>query len=177
MPDLLTPEPLVVTGGRSVIAPVAIDGLPAEVEALGERWQRKSEFHLTAIAFRALESLDPTLPGAWELVERLVAARALGPVSVTADLRRVRHPDEPQLRTLIVIVECPGLVPLYGELSAALGVPLSPPPAHVTLYSTDPDKGIGIVDRRELLERAPPLSPDERTEIRRAVRFGELFGR
>jgi hypothetical protein len=177
MADQLIPEPLVLTEGRSVIAPLAIDGLPAQVEALGERWRRKSEFHLTAIAFRALERLERARPGASGLIERLAPGRAVGPTAVTADLRRVRHPARPELRTLIVMVDSPGLDELYRDLSAAIGMRLSAPPAHVTLYSSDPDEGIGIVDQRELLERAPSLSPDERTAIRRTMRFDEVFGR
>lgn len=160
-----------------MIAPLVIEWLPAQFEALGERWQRKSEFHLTAIASRAIESLERTWPGAWELVERLALDRALGPVAVTADLRRAWHPDKPELRTVLVMVNCPGLDELYDELSAALGMDLSPPPAHVTLYSSDPDEGIGIIDGRELLERAPPLSPDQHRTLRRAMRLDQMFGR
>ena len=176
MPDPLIPEPLVVSEGGSVIAPLAIDGLPTQIEALSELWRRKSEFHLTAIASRALESLERTWPGAWELVERLALGRALGPVAVTGDVRRAWHPDRPGLRTLLVMVGCPGLDRLYHEVSAAVGTPLSPPPAHVTLYSTDPDEGIGIVDRHELMERAPPLRPDERQKLGGAMRLDEVFG-
>ena len=60
---------------------------------------------------------------------------------------------------------------LYRDLSSALGVDLSPPPAHVTLYSTDPTEGIGIVDKAELADRAPALSEAEQEEVRRAMSF------
>ncbi len=52
---------------------------------------------------------------------------------------------------------------------------LVPPPAHITLYSTDPDQGIGIVNDRELLERAPPLRPDDLQSLRKAIQFKEVF--
>jgi hypothetical protein len=176
MPGLLTPEPLVIAEGGSVIAPLAIKRLPERVDALGEAWQRKAEFHLTAIAARVLDRFERRQPGAQELIQRLAVGRALGLVAPSADIRRVRHPDKPELRTLIVMVDCPGLDELYGALSVVLGVPVSPPPAHVTLYSSDPVQGIGIVDGRELLERAPPLGHDERTELRRAMRVDRAFG-
>ena len=44
-------------------------------------------------------------------------------------------------------------------------------PAHVTLYSTDPAAGIGIVDEAELAERAPALSEAEQEQVRRAMSF------
>jgi hypothetical protein len=50
MATVLIPEPLVLAADRSVIAPLTISGLPGRVQALDLRWQRKSEFHLTAIA-------------------------------------------------------------------------------------------------------------------------------
>lgn len=169
----LTPDPLRITESRSVIAPLTIAGLPAGVEALGQRWLRKSEFHLTAVAERALDLGPPRLRRA---VERLGRGRALGPVTVTPDVRRVSHPDRPELRTLIVMVECHGLATFYRELSVELGIELEPPPAHVTLYSSDPNVGIGIIDARELIARAPPLRREQQHAVREAIRFGEVFG-
>jgi hypothetical protein len=46
----------------------------------------------------------------------------------------------------------------------------------VTLYSTDPERGIGINDEAQLRERAPALSEEEQQELRRALRFDEVFG-
>jgi hypothetical protein len=174
--SVLTPEPLVVAEGNSVVAPLAIAGLPEHVDALGGRWQRKSEFHLTAIAARVLERLELGRPWLWELVERLASGRSLGPVAISTDVRRASDPEKPELRTLLVIADCPGLSELYRELSAELDVELPAPPAHVTLYSTDPDEGIGIVDRRELRERAPALSAVEQERLRQAMRFDAAFG-
>ncbi len=176
MASVLTPEPLVVAEGQSVVAPLAIAGLPAYLDALGGRWQRKSEFHLTAIAARVLERLERGRPQVREVVERLALGRSLGPVAISADIRRASHPEKPGLHTLIAMADCPGLSQLYRELSAELKVELSAPPAHITLYSTDPDDGIGVVDRQELRERAPALSAFEQDTLRRAMRFDEVFG-
>jgi hypothetical protein len=87
----------------------------------------------------------------------------------------VRHPDEPGFETIVVMVECPALAGVYRDLSAELGRRLSPPPAHLTLYSTDPERGIGINDDDQLRERAPGLSAREQEEVRRAMRFEEVF--
>ncbi|HZU61011.1 MAG TPA: hypothetical protein VE983_08600, partial [Solirubrobacteraceae bacterium] len=87
------------------------------------------------------------------------------------EVRRVTHPDTPELQTLVVMARCPGLENLCHDLTEALRAPIRPPPAHVTLYSTDPAQGIGIVDERELAERAPPLSRGQQEAVRRAMRF------
>jgi hypothetical protein len=104
-------------------------------------------------------------------VIEVASGRYLGPVTASDDVRRVRHPDDQELQTLIVMADCPGLEDLYSDLSSALQVALTPPPAHVTLYSTDPAEGIGIVDQSELAERASALSAAEQDEIRRVMGF------
>jgi hypothetical protein len=73
-------------------------------------------------------------------------------------------------------IDAPGLIPIYRELEAALDTAMTPPPAHVTLYSTDPASGIGIDDEAQLAERAPELAPAEQAEIMAAMRFELVFG-
>jgi hypothetical protein len=162
-----------VVAGASVVAPLIIDGLPERIEALGLSWKRKAEFHLTAIS---VAKLTPAGADPWPLVTRVASGRALGPITVRPEVRRVAHPDKPGLRTLIVMADAPGLTSLYEDLSAALDVRLTPPPAHVTLYSSDPFDGIGLDDERELAERAPPLSAAEQAEVMEAMGFARVFG-
>jgi hypothetical protein len=152
-----------VVEGHSLVIPLIIEGLPEAVACLGEHWQRKREFHLTAVAERLLDGQD------WDPVFCVASGRALGPVSVGREFRRVRHPDEPALKTLIVMAECPGLGELVEQLSRATGLSLPVPPAHVTLYSADPVQGIGITDEGELAERAPELTQPQQEEVRRAL--------
>lgn len=167
--------PLEAPVGESVIAPMAIEGLPAGITALGRRWRRKVEFHMTVLGATVIWETGNGDPGIWEVVEALVGGRMVGPIYASRDLRRVRDCEKPGLETLVVMVRCRALRPLYKELSRELNVSLTPPPAHVTLYSTDPKKGIGINDRRQLRERAPALGEEDREEVRRAMRFDEVF--
>ena len=175
MSHRLRDSPLEAPIGKSVIAPVEIDGLPAEIEALGRRWQRKVEFHMTVLSATEMWEVGDGDPGIWEVVATLVAGKTVGPIYVAREVRRVDHPDKPGLETIIVMVECPALGPLYEELSAELVATLDPPPTHVTLYSSDPAEGIGINDEEQLRERAPALGEEEREEVRRAMRFEEVF--
>lgn len=155
--------------------PLAIDGLPEEIEALGERWQRKREFHLTAASAQKLEQAGGGREDLWEVVTRVASGRLLGPITLLAEVRRVTAAERPGLRTIVAMAEAPGLEPLHRDLSAALGVELSNQPPHVTLYSNDPAEGIGLEDEAQLAERAPPLPEGQQREIRRAMRFEEVF--
>jgi hypothetical protein len=171
----LRDAPVQARPGESAIAPVEIDGLPDEIEGLGRRWQRKVEFHMTVIGAARIEMISRGDPAGPERVARLLNGRSVGPIYVTRELRRVRHPDEPGFETIVVMVECRALAGVYRELSARLGAELAPPPAHVTLYSTDPERGIGVNDERQLAERAPGLSEKDKEELRLAMRFDEMF--
>jgi hypothetical protein len=164
-----------VVAGHSLVVPLIVDGLPEEVEALGERWQRKLEFHLTAVSARKLELVAGGRADLWRRVTSVASGRALGPIAALEEVRRVSDPRRPELRTLIVMADAPGLDTLHADLSWALGTALTPPPAHVTLYSSDPEEGIGIDDVAELRELAPELSAAQQDEVRSAIRFSEVF--
>ena len=176
MTKALRDLPVVMAPGESAIAPVEIRRLPDEIEALGRRWQRKVEFHMTVIGAAVLEKVSAGDPRVQKRVGRVVGDRSVGPIYATSELRRVRHPEDPDFETIVVMVECPALAEVYRELSAELGTELAPPPAHVTLYSTDSERGIGINDDQQLRERAPALAEEEQEELRRAMRFDEVFG-
>ncbi len=152
--------------GNSVVVPLIIPGLPEEIDVLGRRWARKCEFHLTAISAQTVEGRGG---GNWKLVRDVASGRSLGPIAAGQEIRRVRHPEKPELHTLIVMAHAAGLDDLYDEMSIALGVSLQAPPAHVTLYSTDPEQGIGIDTADELDERAPSLSRDEQDAVLQAI--------
>jgi HD domain len=171
----ITEASLQVVEGHSIVAPLRIEGLPAEIFALGSPWRRKLEFHLTAASAATLRRAGAGRLDLWELVTQVVAGRSVGPVLAGDEVRLVTHPHAPELRTLIVMAEARGLARLHEDLSAALGARLSPPPTHVTLYSTDPTRGIGIDDEQQLAERAPALTEPEQREIRRAMSFDQVF--
>jgi hypothetical protein len=175
MPHPLLEASLQVVAGHSLVVPLIVEGLPEEIEALGERWQRKLEFHLTAVSARKLEGAAGDHADLWRRVTTVASGRALGPIGALDEVRRVSDPRRPGLRTLIVMADARGLDALHHDLSCALGVALRSPPAHVTLYSSDREQGIGIDDAAELRHLAPELSAAQQDEVRAAIRFSEVF--
>jgi HD domain len=175
VPHHLREASLQVVAGRSAVIPLVIEGLPDEIEVLGERWQRKREFHLTAVSAQKLEWAGGGRPDLWEVVTRVASGRTLGPVVLLDEVRRVTAPERPGLRTLVAMAHAPALDVLHRDLSQALGAELEPQPAHVTLYSNDPGEGIGLEDHAQLQERAPALPEEQQEAIRRAMRFEEVF--
>lgn len=107
--------PVVAQPGQSAIGPVEITGLRPRIEALGCRWQRKVEFHMTVIGTSRIERLARADSGIRERVAGVLDGRSVGPIYVTRELRRVRHPERAELETIVVMVACPALAGVYRE--------------------------------------------------------------
>src|SRR4051812_45624510 len=115
----LRPATLYPHARGSVLVPLALFGLPETIEADGETWALKEEFHVTAAHTPWLaERAGVTLDRAWEELAAALADRRVGLVRVGDELRRARKDDE---RTILVMVHVDGLTDLYSDLSRRLG--------------------------------------------------------
>lgn len=147
----------------SLVVPVALPPLAAEIDVLDARWAVKDEFHVTLadadwIAERF--GFDPE-----ELWLRVIDAGRRAPIRAVdldpADLRLLRKGHE---RTIVAMAVAHGLPDLIDAMGP--GVPL--PPAHVTLYTRPGGEGVGIHDEAELNAITTPLSAAEVAAVRAA---------
>jgi hypothetical protein len=167
----LRPATLYPHARGSVLVPLALSGLPQTIEADGETWAVKEEFHVTAAHTPSLaQRAGVTHDRAWEELSAALADRRVGLVRVGDELRRARDRDE---RTILVMVHVDGLTDLYSDLSRRLGASLPPPPTHITLYTRPGGKAIGIHDDSDLHSLTEPLSGARAAEVRGAM-HGEL---
>jgi hypothetical protein len=170
----LRPASLYPYARGSVLVPLALFGLPDEIEFRDARWAVKDEFHVTAahapwLAQRAGVSLEH----AWRDLAPALEGRRAGPVRVGDELRLAREGEE---RTLVVMVRVDGLGELYAELSGRLGAPLAPPPTHITLYTRPGGEGIGIHDESDLRSLTEVLRGRDAAQLRAAIGFDARFG-
>src|SRR5436309_9741597 len=93
---------LTVVEGTSLVVPVIITGLPEEIEALGRRWRRKREFHMTAASAEVIERAGGDRDDTWDRVTRAASGRSIGRIRARPEVRRVRRPDQSDLETLVV---------------------------------------------------------------------------
>ena len=157
-------------------------GLPREVEVRGERWLRKREFHVTAAHVGTLVEQVQAADGAGEaeasasVHEALVRASRdfeVGGIRLREELRLVRDGEQ---RTIVLMVDAPGVAHLHGRLGVELGVALEPPPAHVTIY-TGPEArgGIGLHSAADLARLTEELEGPEAERLRAGI-GASLFG-
>jgi hypothetical protein len=167
----LRPATLYPHARGSVLVPLALIDLPETIDADGETWALKEEFHVTAAHTPWLaERAGVTLDRAWDELSAALANRRVGLVRIGHELRRARDGDE---RTILVMVHVDGLTDLYSDLSRRLGASLAPPPTHITLYTRPGGKAIGIHDESDLHSLTEPLSGARAAEVRGAM-HGEL---
>lgn len=152
---------------ESVLVPVNLFGLPETLDAFGETWAVKGEFHVTAVSARYVaERAGRSVEEAWAEIVPAIEGRHAGPVRVADELRMAREGEE---RTLLVMASVDGLHDLYTELARWLGVPLEPPPTHITLYTRPGGKGIGLHDADDLQAMTRVLDKGEASDFRKAT--------
>jgi hypothetical protein len=69
----------------------------------------------------------------------------------------------------VVMADVEGLHELYESLSQRLDAEITPPPAHVTLYTRPGGRGIGLHDDTDLRELTRPLTGAEVDEFWKAT--------
>ena len=172
----LRPTQLHLRETDSAIVPLPPLELPEEIEALGEIWLRKPEFHVTAAHVDTLtrfvcegtgasedEAREPVLAtlrrAAWE--------HEIGAIATRDELRVVREGEE---RTIVVMVDAPGVGRLHRRLGEQLGVELSPPPAHITIYTGPEERGgIGLHTADDLGRLTEEIAGAEGERLRAAI--------
>jgi hypothetical protein len=170
------PAVLYLREGEAAIVPLPFLDLPYELDVLGERWVRKSEFHITAAHPKTIAAQLRSEQGGSEADALATVQGALArethaadtcDVALLADARVVRSGEE---RTIVVMAEVSSVGPLHARLGAALGLVLEAPPTHVTLF-TGPEArgGIGLHNAAELSELTEPLPSDEAALVLRLV--------
>jgi hypothetical protein len=170
----LRPASLYPHARGSVLVPLAIFGLPEEIDFRGARWALKEELHVTAAHAPWLaDRTGVSLEHAWRELAAALEGRPAGPVRVGDELRVAREGEQ---RTIVVMVRVDGLGELYAELSGRLGAPLAPPPTHITLYTRTGGESIGIHDESDLRSLTEVVRGRHVEELRDAIGFDALFG-
>jgi hypothetical protein len=153
----------------SLIVPVALAGVEAELRVGAVRMVAKKEHHLTVFGFsvgKVLRKAIEVRPGLGAEVDALASSFDWGIALVPRFVHLARPEKGGTLQTAIVRATA-RVDAFYGEVRSLLQagaaeeglhdldtVLRSPPPPHVTLYTTDPEglAGIGLNTHAELEE-------------------------
>ncbi len=136
--------------------------LPETLEAAGESFVRKPEFHITLLNFAHwADATDKGRAGELrtQMVEefyRFVGSQPLTDYELTGELRLVEAGEDN--KTVVAMAAVRGIDELFGALSAKLGVDIPVQPTHITLYTLPADRfGIAINSYEELEKISQPI--------------------
>lgn len=158
--DALSLRPLSgVERGRLLLeVPEASIDIPTQVAVYAEEnnFTPKDEHHLTVIGKRTQLAL--TGSGHLEDVMTLVNGMSRWTIASTGRFYVLSHSevdDEGGIimeESIIQLVDLPAMNELYDKIRQTTRLDIDTPPAHVTLYTKNADRGIGVYSQAQLAE-------------------------
>ena len=122
--------------------PVMLDNLPDAVFVQGETLQKKSSFHVSLLCVKDILANNPdSEQDVMETFCAFVADQDISFIRYMGEFRFVQHEER---KTLVALCEVSNLSEFSSVLGKKLKMEIPPQPTHVTLYTLQPDIGIGL---------------------------------
>lgn len=135
------------------LANLKINDLPPSVEVNNSTMTLKSEFHISLICAKRIAALIDA-EEASEVEKSILDTfiNFVGQISLTdySPTNKFRFVERAEKKTVIAMVEVPGLIDFFDILRDKYAKDLPQQPTHITLYTLQPEIGIGILSAEEL---------------------------
>lgn len=162
-------------GGGCISLPfVTLADVPEKITAGGYELSRKSEFHVSLMALDKLAAMIDAsdIDRSAEALKQSFVAYAethdLTDFHLTGQYRLVKKDKRV---TVVALVDFDGIEGLFDFLREKHGVDFPTQPTHITVYTLQPDAGIGIVSDSEMAQTEAVDMPE--LGSCRAVEFSE----
>ncbi|TSC71162.1 MAG: Uncharacterized protein G01um101449_90 [Parcubacteria group bacterium Gr01-1014_49] len=142
-----------------IALPVEIAGLPESVEIEGETLQKKSSFHVSLLCVKDILEKHGDLEK--KILDFFCAFVKENDVSFVRYSGEFRLAKSGERKTLVALCEISNLKELSESLGRELGFEIPPQPTHVTLYTLQPDVGIGLNSPADMKEKSAPVQVSE----------------
>lgn len=139
--------------GYIALVNITLDNLPDKIHINGMNLHKKDEFHISLVATKHLAPLIDAsdIEGASKILERHFVEFAdqndLTKFTLTGEYRLVTKDERV---TLVAMVDMDNVPALFDFLRIRNKVDLPLQPTHITLYSLQPNTGIGILSEDEM---------------------------
>ncbi len=154
------PTPYEYERGYIILRVNRFRGLPDKIIIEGTQLLIKSEFHISLVCTKRIaELIDPSQKERIEneivnLFRSFIEHRNIATFKSTKQLRLVERDER---RTLIMMVKLPGLNEFFESLSRQYHQEVPLQPTHITMYTRQPEVGIGILSNEELEHDSKPI--------------------
>lgn len=122
--------------------PVEVGDLPDTVIVEGETLHRKSSFHVSLVCVKDILSKNPDVEQ--EVLDAFCSfaeKKNISFIRYTGEFRFAQHEEK---KTLVALCEISNLLEFSESLGRKLGMIFPLQPTHVTLYTLQPNAGIGL---------------------------------
>ncbi len=155
-----------------------ITGLVPQFEALGKEWFLKREFHVSLICVKKIlqqliekhgdEKATSLLS---EALIKVLSTHKPAFEKFTDELRTVKDNDK---ETIVAMCDVKNLDKAFEELRSLLSLPLELPPTHVTLYTVENRKAIGLTSKEDIETLTTLLKGDQAKEVKAKMNFSVI---
>ena len=133
-------------GKGYIYLPIDLDSnLPDDLEIDGVRLLRKSSFHVSLVCVKNIgNNLEQ------KVIDSFCKFTSVNDISFVRFIGEFRFAEFEERKTLVVKCQISGIEKFIKQLSQELGMDIPNQPTHVTLYTLQPDAGIGLNSLNEL---------------------------
>jgi hypothetical protein len=139
-------------GKGYITLPVEIGGLPQTLEIEGKRLTVKSSFHVSLVCIKEIvakfgqdnKNLEQ------EIIQAFCDFSSPNVISFLGYRNRFRYVKVGEKETVVVMCDVSNLKELFNHINKKFGFKLEVPPTHVTLYTLQPDVGIGLNNKADI---------------------------
>ena len=132
---------------------VHASGLPDHVNINADTLYLKGELHISLLCAKKIAALIDSERAdeiQQELVKEFISFTSTTPLDSFKPSKTFRLVKRNDRQTIVMMVDVPNLDKLFNHLSQKYGGALPLQPTHITLYTLQPEAGIGILSRMEL---------------------------
>ena len=148
-----------VERGRLLLeVPAGLIDVPFAITRYADRneFTSKEEYHVTVVGKKTQERLlaEGMLDKVSELLEQTPqwSVVSLDDILLLRNFETDDSGDQVIEESIIQLVTLSGLNAIYDEIRETTGLSISTPPAHITLFTKNADRGIGLYSNEQLTE-------------------------
>ena len=143
--------------------------LPESIDVDGYNLTRKNEFHISLVCLKQLDKLytsDAITARKIKLKQAFLDFEKFHNISefnLTGEYRLAKRGDKV---TVVVMVDVQNLNKMFDSLRNAVGIDLPTQPTHITIYTLQPEVGIGLISSKQVEDETRAINLPILSDIR-----------
>lgn len=152
MPSICDNDKYNITSTQTIILPLSLGVDPKSVSVDGSTLLLKSKFHVTLLPIQQLiERYAINIPNfETSVVEDFCQYVKENPIELVSFSNEYRVVSQNNLKTLVVMCEVTNYDGLFALINKRYNLNMEVPRTHVTIYSSEPDKGIYLINSDDI---------------------------